>query len=283
MFGRLDVGASAYRVGPRWEGLDGDEITYNFQSVTHFLVIPGPATFRCRWLPLLVGFSTGRGCFLGFYDPGDGRAYQVPGYLSKVPFFRAPDELSSIIREESYLWHRSLSIERARESLLALGIGINEDNFADRVSNGDEDAAENFLRIGYSPDTRDAHGIPVVCLAARNGHRHIIETLLSRNVDVNVLSDDRGNSPLMEAAVRGDATSTRRLLEAGADPDLISKSGQSALMMAVGEHRTEIVQILMEHGAGLSFVDSLGMTARKYAEIFNNREILEILDRKPAS
>jgi ankyrin repeat protein len=144
----------------------------------------------------------------------------------------------------------------------------------------------NFLRIGYSPDTANAQGVPIVCVATRNGHKKIVELLLERGADVNVLSQDRGNSPLMEAAVRGDDLSVRRFLEAGANPNLVSKSGQTALMLAIGEGHKEIVRVLIEYRADLAIKDSLGMTARKYAEIFRHEEIvaqLEAYERLSAS
>lgn len=269
------IEASAYRIGRNWEELDGDELVFNFQSLTHFVIIPRAESFVSRWLPLLVGFASGGdkfGCFLVRED------FAIPHYLVRLPRFKTIGPILEYIEYEAELWQRSTAIERAREALTSIGIGINEENFAARVAMGDEEAVENFLKVGYSPDTCNALGIPLICLAVRNGHRNITQILLDREVNVNVLSQDRGNSPLMEAAVRGDQHSTRLFLESGADPDLISKSGQTALMMAVGEGHKEIVAILREFNAGTGFVDNLGMTAKKYAEIFQHKEILELLN-----
>ena len=198
----------------------------------------------------------------------------IPNYLKNVETFAELDPLINFMHAEADIWDKTYQIEKAREALIALGLGINEENFAQRVGAGDEISVGNFLRVGYSPDTTNAQGVPVICVATRNGHKKIVELLLQRGADVNVLSQDRGNSPLMEAAVRGDDLSVRRFLEAGANPNLISKSGQTALMLAIGEGHKEIVKVLLEYKADINIKDSLGMTARKYADIFRHEEII---------
>jgi len=268
------IPGSVYRLGRNWEELDGGELVFNFRSLTHFVVLPRSESFRSRWLVFITAFALGGGRSLSFFCR---EAHEKPGYLNAAESFHSAEKLAKYLADESEVWHKSFIIEEAREALVALGIGINEENFAQRVAMGDEESVENFLKVGFSPDTCNSQGVPIICLAVRNGHRQVVDLLLSRKVDVNVLSEDRGNSPLMEAANRGDSYCARRFLEAGADPNLISKGGQTALMMAVGESQKEIVMALMEFKASLDFVDSLGMTAKKYAEIFQNHEILSLL------
>lgn len=270
----LGIKGSLYRLGRNWETLDGGEIVFNFHSITHFLLVPQEQSFHSRWPGFVGGFALGANRNLVFLLRN---RIELPPYLSGGESFNSVDEILDFYANESVIWGRSNVIEQARECLISLGVGINEENFALRVAMGDEESVENFLRIGFSPDTCNAQGVPLVCLAVRNGHRQVVELLLARNVNVNVLSEDRGNSPLMEAANRGDIHSARRFLENGADPNLVSKSGQTALMMAVGEGHRDIVATLLEFNASPDFTDSLGMTARKYARIFQNQEILELL------
>jgi hypothetical protein len=262
----------AYKLGRTWEQLDGEEISFNFSSISHYIIVPCPGSLHSRWLPFVAGFGLGgaKTVCLMLEDP----AMRMPNYLGNADVFTDADALAEFMRGEAEIWDKTFQIERAREALIALGLGINEENFAQRVATGDEISVGNFLRIGYSPDTANAQGVPIVCVATRNGHKKIVELLLERGADVNVLSLDRGNSPLMEAAVRGDDLSVRRFLEAGANPNLVSKSGQTALMLAIGEGHKEIVRVLLEYRADLGIKDSLGMTARKYAEIFRHEEIV---------
>jgi len=68
------------------------------------------------------------------------------------------------------------------------------------------------------------------------------------------------------------------LLDRGADLNLRSKNGQTALMLAIGEGKSEIAQLLIHRGADLSPVDALGMTAKKYAELFKQGETLALIE-----
>jgi hypothetical protein len=266
----------AYKLGRTWEQLDGEEISFNFSSISHYVIIPTQSSFHSRWLPFIAGFGLGgvKTVCLVLKDP----ALPIPNYLKNAEMFSEMPLLVDFMRSEADIWDKTYQIEKAREALIALGLGINEENFAQRVGAGDEISVSNFLRIGYSPDTANAQGVPIICVATRNGHKKIVDLLLQRGADVNVLSLDRGNSPLMEAAVRGDDQSVRRFLEVGANPNLVSKSGQTALMLAIGEGHKEIVKVLLEYKADLSIKDSLGMTARKYADIFRHEEITALLE-----
>lgn len=266
----------AYKLGRTWEQLDGEEISFNFASISHYIIVPHPSSFFSRWLPFVAGFGLGgvKTVCLVLKDP----AMAIPNYLKTAEIFSELLPLVDFMKNEADIWDKTYQIEKAREALIALGLGINEENFAQRIAAGDEVSVGNFLRIGYSPDTTDAKGVPIVCVATRNGHKKIVELLLERGADVNVLSQDRGNSPLMEAAVRGDEQSVRHFLEAGANPNLVSKSGQTALMLAIGEGHKDIVRVLLEYQADLDIKDSLGMTARKYADIFRHEEIIAQLE-----
>ena len=266
----------AYKLGRTWEQLDGEEISFNFSSISHYVIVPDQASLRSRWLPFIAGFGLGgvKTVCLVLQD----HAMALPNYLKNTEVFTDLGRLVEFMHEEADIWDKSYQIERAREALISLGLGINEENFAQRVAAGDEVSVGNFLRIGYSPDTANSQGVPIICVATRNGHKKIVELLLERGADVNVLSQDRGNSPLMEAAVRGDDVSVRRFLESGANPNLISKSGQTALMLAIGEGHTDIVKVLLEYKADPDIKDSLGMTARMYASIFRHEDIVSQLE-----
>lgn len=279
-FKARQLSGTGYQLGPGWEGLDGQEISFNFCRISHYVIIPHAGSFRSRWLPFIAGFGLGGAksvCVL-FRD----KQSSLPRYLGAAQVFREVERLVAYLHDEQDIWHKGDQIERSREHLISLGLGINEENLAARAAMGDDESVEHFLHIGYSPDTANAQGVPLICLASRNGHRTTVELLLSKRAEVNVLSQDRGNSPLMEAAVRGDELSVRHFLEAGADPNLVSKAGQTAIMLAIGEGHTEIVLMLLRYKADVDIKDSLGMTARKYAEIFQHKEILAAIDARAA-
>jgi ankyrin repeat protein len=84
---------------------------------------------------------------------------------------------------------------------------------------------------------------------------------------------DEGTTPLMRAARSGDATAMRLLLEAGADPKLATKEGNTALLFAAGvgyrdkfttgteSEALEALEICADRGMDLNEANSRGETA----------------------
>ena len=117
--------------------------------------------------------------------------------------------------------------------------------------------------------------------ACRGGHTEIVKLLIDHGADVNEVDHDferyspislailsgkvevvdllvrhgatRGlNEALMLHGIRGDFMLTKFLLESGADPNFASQSLQSTrLMIAVLDYRSDMVRLLLDHGADL--------------------------------
>jgi ankyrin repeat protein len=68
--------------------------------------------------------------------------------------------------------------------------------------------------------------------------------LLKNNANPNQ-RDSHGNTPLMDAVKRRKMVMARCLMEFGADPNIINRSGQSALMMAKRAGHLHMIQILL--------------------------------------
>ncbi len=79
--------------------------------------------------------------------------------------------------------------------------------------------------------------------AAELGHTEAVATLIEAEADVDVV-DDREETALMKAA---NSEIVRMLIEKGnADVNFANKNGDTALMMAATEGRTEVVAKLIE-------------------------------------
>jgi hypothetical protein len=263
---REGIEASAYRFRKEWNHLEPTEVAYNFGALSHVMLRGTRASLEASWLPFIAGFVLGRGgdsCVLGPLEVSE-----LPEYLRHLPVLEEEAELESYLREEKLLLDRESSLEAAREEIRASGLPETEEAFAGAVAAGNRNAALNFLRIGFSPDSQDAKGVPLLVLAIRNNNPEVGKLLLEREADANAVSDDRGTTALMEAASLGDTDIVEMLLSHGADPNIKSKSGRTALMLAVSEGHRDAASALIDAGSELSIVDDLGMTAGAYAKLF---------------
>ncbi len=73
-------------------------------------------------------------------------------------------------------------------------------------------------------------------------------------------------TPLMKAALNGQTAAVNKLLEKDAAVDLVDKGGYSAMMLAASNNFSNIVEILLQHGADVNRVEtSNGWTALIWA------------------
>ncbi|KAL0634672.1 hypothetical protein Q9L58_006398 [Maublancomyces gigas] len=91
------------------------------------------------------------------------------------------------------------------------------------------------------------------------------------------LSDGKGQTPLIQAALKGDVTAVRRLLDSGAAIDAKAGNGDTALHKAVYSGHMEIVEILLAGGACVGAVCSGRYTPLHEAAKTGNTEIVKKL------
>jgi uncharacterized protein len=142
----------------------------------------------------------------------------------------------------------------------------------------------------------------------------LFKTLLERGADVNARTkeyvpirrwlnfvndiswvDFTGQTPFLRAALAGDITVMRLLLDKGADPNIPTFSNSTALMAAAGinfayqqtwteskEHQMEAVMLCLEKGADVNAVNTMGLTAVMGAANRGLDDIVELLVKKGA-
>jgi len=130
------------------------------------------------------------------------------------------------------------------------------------ASHGDVAAMKRLLDAGLDPNARDAAGYTPLIAAARAGNVPMVRLLTSRGADPN-LPDTAVNSwtPLLHAVHKAQPRSTAALLDAGANANGADSYGQTPLMMAAGYGYTDIVKILLTHGANPRLPMRDGVTA----------------------
>jgi len=245
-------------------------------GASHLLfTIEGPET-EAAWFAYIVGLARGRAQPIAIYPVATG--WSAPAWVQDVTRFDTLEAMVGYYQTERIEWTTKEERRSAKATLLELGISWHAESLAQCVRDGDTKAVDLFVRSGFPPDVRDKSGVPMLCLAARSRHHSIVELLLERGADINAQSDDRGYSALLDAAQQGDDTLLHFLLDRGADPDAHSKDGQTALILAVGRTDIPMVAMLLDHGADPDVSDKLGLSARKYASLFKNPDIVALFD-----
>jgi ankyrin repeat protein len=142
----------------------------------------------------------------------------------------------------------------------------------------------------------------------------LVKTMIERGADVNARTkeyvpirrwimplndiswvDFTGQTPFLRAALSGDVTVMRLLLEKGADPNIPTLAGTTALMAAAGvnwaENQTyteskeslmETLKLCFEKGADVNAKNSMGITAVIGAANRGSDDMLEFLVQKGA-
>lgn len=267
--------AVAYRFSKNWQDLAFGELKKNLAETTHLVITCESKELRERWSSFIAGVGLRSELSLLC----NGGEETLPELFSTVPLFKSPGKLFDYLEEQRNYHDQIGSVEQARDELISEGYAITEQAMSDAVAEGREEDILRFMRVGFGANTRDNRGVPLLITAIKNRREKLVEMLLRHGADVNLVSQDRLTSPLMEAAVIGEEAITDKLIEAGADLNLQSHNGQTALMMAISEGHTGVVQRLLREGTKADHVDNLGMTPRKYAELFKKESIIRLLDQ----
>ena len=187
------------------------------------------------------------------------------------------------------------------------------EDFLKAVDNNDAGTVQQLLQRGMDPNTRDEKGQPALTLALRGESFPVAEALLaSPQVDVNA-ANAAGETPLMMAALKGQAAWVKRLVERGArvqqpgwspvlyaasgpDPQVLSllldkgatvdarsPNGTTPLMMAAMYGSSAAVQLLLDEGADTSMKNQLGMTALDFAQKANRTDAVRLLSSVPSA
>jgi ankyrin repeat protein len=107
--------------------------------------------------------------------------------------------------------------------------------------------------------------MPPLVTAARSGDVQSIRALCARGADPDQPSGGNAWTPLLHAVHKNQPGSVAALLDAGATPDRATGSGMTPLIMAAGYGGSEVVKVLLAHGADPAIRDADGAAAVDYA------------------
>jgi ankyrin repeat protein len=187
--------------------------------------------------------------------------------------------------------------------LLEHGADVNADDFWGRTPLF---AAVEYRNLDMNNRDEDS---PTTNYVARAPLLDIIAELIERGADVNAQTrevppsrrwlyslgdvswvDFTGQTPFLRAALSGDVTTMRLLLEHGADPNLATPAGTTPLMAASGvnwvvaqtytespQSLLEAIQLCLDHGADVNAANSMGLTALLGAANRGANDIIRLL------
>ena len=243
---------------------------------THVVLISNLAP---EWVDFLAGFSCGsRVPFLAYGKDAMKCIPEVFNFCFKI--LDTEEALCSYLDAESAAFKKretDRETQRARDSLLEQGIPVNNNSMAQCVAEGKINEISLFFGAGFSPDTRDKNGVPLLNIAAREGNYEAAKLLLSTGATVNLRAEDRNTSALLDSVMGKFYDIMSDLIKAGADLNIQSKDGQTALIVAVGADDLIMVEALLKAGANPDISDHMGMSARKYATLFRKTDIMDLI------
>lgn len=245
------------------------------EEATHVLLVPDRSSISSDWMMMAAGYSLGTHQPIHLLWKWD--VPPEPFVHSIVLRSRTARDLFDFFSNEKAIWDKEQRRKQAKYQLKDMSIDFTELSFCTAVQDGALKAVELFLSAGFSANIICNKGIPVLNQAVRFEHLSVSRLLIEHGADVNVISEDRGNTPLMDAASAGNLEIMDMLIQSGAVLDVCNKSGQTALILAAGQGNTDLAAHLLDAGADFTIADSLGMTVKKYATLFKNEKIVTML------
>lgn len=172
--------------------------------------------------------------------------------------------------------------------LLAAGAAINATDkngqsalmFA--AHTGNVKTVETLLKSGASVKVKDSHGKSALLHAADEAHipsADIVQRLIAAGANVNE-RDERRQTPLMLAALRGSLETVTVLLKAGAAVNDKDETGLTPLMFAAwgaSDSTPDIFKILIKAKARINDVNKVGKSALMFAAQHGSGVLLQLL------
>ena len=154
----------------------------------------------------------------------------------------------------------------------------------------DASAVRKLLAEGkVDPNLEDANGVTALIEACIGGYNDLVEILIANGKCPAHPEGEFRHSPIRGAAVAGQASTMKLLLELGADPNALSDGNRTALMGACflrktveGDHPTisaECVRVLLDdERTDPTIANSFGETALDLAKMRGYAESVELVE-----
>ena len=253
-----------------------DSFYVELHKTTHCIFVSDGTIPMNPHLFYATGFLNGSviPVFVTGLERTDSEKDMVPNFF----FFDNLKDLISNIEKNLPKYIEEEEQKKAHKKLFDMGIPFTPDCFSSYIAKDDEEICTLFYEAGMSVNVRDAAGTPMLCIAARSGRKAMIEWLVERGAEINAISKDRGYSPVMDAVWKSSLDIVDLLIKLGADLNIVSNDGQTALIVATGASNPRICELLVKNGANPNFKDRMGMSSLEYAKLFKKQILIPIYE-----
>jgi len=146
---------------------------------------------------------------------------------------------------------------------------------------GQKEVVELLIVEGADLDAQDNKGDTALMNAAIKGHIEIVELLVMNGADVHI-QDNSGNTALIDSAKyarKSTCDVIGFLIDSGADVNDSNNYGATALMNAAQWGHLKNVDCLIAEGANINVTSKSGETAIKLAELSKYEAVVELLKK----
>ena len=169
---------------------------------------------------------------------------------------------------------------------LAQGLSPLDRDLIAAAERGDAATVRQLIGRGANVNAQDEKRDSAFLIAGARGRTEVLKVLLAANPDFT-LTNRYGGTALIPACHYGHVDAVRLLLGTRIDVNHVNNLGWTALLEAVilgdgGAAHTEIVRLLVAHGADPNIADREGVTPLAHARRRNYRAMAAILEKAGA-
>lgn len=132
------------------------------------------------------------------------------------------------------------------------------------IASGQLASVEALLQGGADPNRPGPRGDTAVHAAAFSGKPELLRLVLEHGGDVDARNPQTGTTPLVQALLSPRADQYRVLLDAGADPDIADRNGDTPLHVAARTNNGSAILALLGKGASPLAKNSGGASFQSY-------------------
>ena len=125
------------------------------------------------------------------------------------------------------------------------------DQWARHVAGGTGDSAEAERLFAEAQDLMPSLDVAMARFGGKTDNAALVQSLVAEGVSPDAFDPENRMTALMSTACCGDAASVRVLVAAGADVNLVTPTGGTALMMAAKTDHVEVARALVDAGADM--------------------------------